>query len=59
VLTGGGPAGTTTTFAVGVYKTAFEGFDIGRAGAMGVFWMLILSVLVVGYLRWFERGARQ
>lgn len=59
VLTGGGPAGATSTFAVGVYKTAFEGFDIGRAGAMGVFWMILLSLLVFVYLRWFEKGARQ
>jgi multiple sugar transport system permease protein len=59
VLTGGGPAGSTTTFAVGVYQTAFRGFDLGRAGAMGVFWMIILSLLVVVYLRVMERSERR
>lgn len=58
VLTGGGPAGTTTTFAVSVYDTAFKGFDIGRAGAMGALWMVVLSVLVVLYIRFSERGEK-
>lgn len=55
VLTGGGPAGATTTFALGVYQTAFRGFDLGHAGALGAFWMVILLVLVAGYLRLMER----
>lgn len=55
VLTGGGPAGSTTTFAVAVYETAFEGFDLGRAGALGALWMLILSVLVIVYVKVAER----
>ena len=56
VLTGGGPAGATTTFAVAVYETAFKGFDLGRAGALGALWMLLLSVLVVVYVRIAERS---
>ena len=56
VLTGGGPAGATTTFAVSVYNTAFKGFDLGHAGALGALWMLVLSVLVVVYIRFSERG---
>lgn len=32
VLTGGGPAGSTQTFATAVYETAFDGFDLGHAG---------------------------
>ncbi len=55
VLTGGGPAGATTTFAVAVYETAFKGFDLGQAGALGALWMLLLSVLVVFYVRMAER----
>ncbi|MQA82615.1 MAG: ABC transporter permease subunit [Streptosporangiales bacterium] len=55
VLTGGGPAGTTTTFAVSVYNTAFKGFDLGHAGAMGALWMAVLTVLVVLYIRSSER----
>lgn len=56
VLTGGGPAGATTTFAVSVYNTAFKGFDLGKAGALGALWMVVLSALVVLYIRFSERG---
>ncbi|MEV6164856.1 sugar ABC transporter permease [Streptomyces sp. NPDC052052] len=55
VLTGGGPAGTTETFATAVYQTAFKGFDIGRATALGGLWMLLLLLLVAVYLRTTER----
>lgn len=55
VLTGGGPAGATTTFAVAVYETAFKGFDLGQAGALGALWMLLLSVMVIVYVRVAER----
>lgn len=58
VLTGGGPAGTTQTFATAVYETAFRGFDLGRAGALGLLWMVILLALVVVYVRFSERGER-
>lgn len=56
VLTGGGPAGSTQTFATAVYETAFHGFDLGRAGAIGLLWMLLLMVLVVVYVRFTEKG---
>jgi multiple sugar transport system permease protein len=56
VLTGGGPAGTTTTFSVDVYDTAFKAYDLGRAGALGVLWMAFLSVFVVIYLRVMDRN---
>lgn len=59
VLTGGGPAGATTTFAVAVYETAFKGFDLGRAGALGALWLLLLLVLVVGYVRLAEREEKR
>lgn len=56
VLTGGGPAGTTQTFATEVYDTAFKAYDIGRAGAIGLLWMLLLMVMVVIYVRFSERA---
>ncbi len=59
VLTGGGPAGSTQTFATSVYEIAFRGFDLGRAGALGLLWMLILLVLVVVYVRFSERGEQR
>lgn len=51
VMTEGGPAGATTTFAVAVYQTAFEAFDLGQAGALGMLWMALLSLVVFFYLR--------
>ena len=58
VLTGGGPAGSTTTFAVAVYDTAFKGFDLGKASALGALWLLLILALVVVYVRVSERGER-
>ena len=56
VLTGGGPAGSTKTFAVAVYETAFKGFDLGRATALGALWMVLLLVIVAIYLRAERKG---
>jgi multiple sugar transport system permease protein len=51
VMTQGGPAKATTTFSVAVYQTAFQAFDLGKAGALGILWMLLLSLVVLVYLR--------
>ncbi|NNC13708.1 sugar ABC transporter permease [Planctomonas sp. JC2975] len=59
VLTGGGPAGTTQTFATQVYDTAFKGYDLGHAGALGLLWMVLLMVLVVVYVTFSERGEKK
>ena len=59
VLTGGGPAGATQTFATAVYETAFTGFDLGHAGAIGLLWMILLLGLVVVYVRFSERGEKR
>ncbi|WP_419999792.1 carbohydrate ABC transporter permease [Streptomyces boninensis] len=58
VLTGGGPAGATETFAVAVYQDAFKGYDLGHATALGGLWMLLLLVLVGVYLKTSEREAK-
>lgn len=50
VMTTGGPAGSTTTFSIAVYQEAFESFDLGTAGAIGLLWMILLSVIVGIYL---------
>lgn len=50
VMTTGGPAGATTTFSIAVYQQAFEAFDLGRAGAIGLLWMAMLSIIVGVYL---------
>lgn len=54
VMTGGGPAGATTTFSVALYQEAFEAFDLGRAGAIGILWMALLSLLVFVYVKYGE-----
>lgn len=59
VLTGGGPAGATQTFATAVYETAFTGFDLGKAGALGLLWMVLLMGLVVVYVRFSEKGEKR
>ncbi|MCW2166154.1 carbohydrate ABC transporter membrane protein 1, CUT1 family [Microbacterium hydrothermale] len=59
VLTGGGPAGSTETFATSVYETAFHGFDLGRAGALGLLWLILLMALVVVYVRFSERSEKR
>ena len=51
VMTTGGPAKATTTFSIAVYKAAFQKFDLGQAGAIGILWMGLLSVIVALYLR--------
>lgn len=56
VLTGGGPAGSTQTFATEVYDTAFKGYDLGHAGALGLLWRGLLLILVVIYVRFSERN---
>ena len=56
VLTGGGPAGATQTFATAVYETAFQGYDLGKAGALGLLWMVLLMALVVVYVRFSQKG---
>ncbi len=51
ILTQGGPLYSTTTFAVYVYQNAFVNFDMGRAFAVGITWMLLLSVIAIFYVR--------
>lgn len=57
VLTGGGPARGTTTFSLAVYETAFEGFDLGMASAIGLLWLAFLLPVVILYLRRTEAQA--
>jgi multiple sugar transport system permease protein len=52
LLTGGGPAGTTTTWPLVLYNQEFAGFNSGRAAAVGVAIFLagvIALVVVLGF----------
>ncbi|MGH0053737.1 MAG: carbohydrate ABC transporter permease [Sphaerochaetaceae bacterium] len=50
-LTAGGPGISTETFVINVYKTAFNSTKIGMACAVGVVWLLVLSVFVMIYFK--------
>jgi multiple sugar transport system permease protein len=49
VMTGGGPGTSTMTLAVSLYQYAFASFELGKAAAMGVLWLVALSVVCAGY----------
>lgn len=50
VMTGGGPAGTTTTLAYYIYSKAFEEFQLGYASAVS--WLLFGIIFVWTILQW-------
>jgi multiple sugar transport system permease protein len=50
VMTGGGPAGTTTTLSYYIYNKAFEEFQIGYASAVA--WVLFAVIFGVTLLNW-------
>lgn len=50
VMTGGGPAGTTTTLAYYIYTKAFEEFQIGYASAVA--WVLFAIIFAVTLVNW-------
>jgi multiple sugar transport system permease protein len=56
--TQGGPVDSTTTLSVLVYRTMFNGSDVGYAAAIGLGWLVILVVLSFFYVRAFEAGRR-
>jgi len=56
VMTGGGPAGTTTTLTYYIYVKAFEEFQIGYASAMS--WVLFMIIFAVTIVNW-KFGARE
>lgn len=48
-MTNGGPMGTTTTMSIAAYKQAFTSYDLGAGAAIGVIWLIILSIGVSIY----------
>lgn len=50
VMTGGGPAGSTTTIEYYLYQTAFEKFNMGYASAIA--WFLFAVILVLTLATW-------
>jgi multiple sugar transport system permease protein len=50
VMTGGGPGDSTTTLAVSLYQLAFGSYELGKASAMGVLWLILLAIITSAYL---------
>jgi multiple sugar transport system permease protein len=58
VLTGGGPGESTEIVNLGIYRTALQSFRVGAASAVGLVFLLILSLLVPALLRVVGRNAQ-
>jgi ABC-type sugar transport system permease subunit len=50
-MTEGGPAYSTTTLVVYVYRLAFTSFDLGYASAVGVVWLVLLLGVATFFIR--------
>lgn len=50
VMTGGGPAGSTTTIEYYLYQTAFQKFNMGYASAIA--WFLFAVILTLTLITW-------
>ncbi len=50
VITGGGPAGSTTTVNYFIFESAFKHFEMGRASAASV--ILFVIVLGISWINW-------
>jgi multiple sugar transport system permease protein len=56
LLTGGGPLNATTTLPILVYLKGFVDFEFGRAAAVAVLAMLLLSLVVAAYFMLLRRA---
>lgn len=55
-LTGGGPAGSTTSLAILTYETAFSKYELAEGSAIGVIWLVLLFVFSVVFTRFMNRN---
>jgi multiple sugar transport system permease protein len=56
IMTGGGPAGASTTLGYYIYQTGFQYFKMGYAAAQA--WVLFLIIFIVTLLNWRYGGQR-
>lgn len=54
-MTEGGPAYSTTTLVVYVYRLAFTSYDLGYASAVGAVWLVLLLAVAAGFIRVLRR----
>ncbi|CAN5526679.1 sugar ABC transporter permease [soil metagenome] len=57
-MTEGGPVDATTTLAINIYRTAFQGFDMGLGAAIGTTWLLFLFLFSAVFIRVVGGSAR-
>lgn len=57
-MTEGGPVDATTTLAISIYRTAFQGFDMGMGSAIGTTWLLALFIFSAVFIRFVGGRAR-
>lgn len=56
VMTGGGPAGATTTLIWYIYQEGFVAFRAGNAAAGAMIMFLLLLIITVAQVRYLQRG---
>jgi multiple sugar transport system permease protein len=57
ILTGGGPGESTEIINLGIYRVGLQSFNVGLACALGVVFLIILSLLIPFMLRIIGRRA--
>jgi len=55
VTTRGGPGYSSANLPYYVYKTAFLGWDVGKAAAVAVITVVITLLAIIALFRWFRR----
>lgn len=58
VLTGGGPGTATETITFYTYTLAFRALEMGKAAALGVLTMLLITTIVLGTIAWLYRNEK-
>ena len=53
-MTGGGPNGSTTNFAILSYREAFVSMNLGSGAAVTTMWMFMMIVVVGLYQKYFK-----
>lgn len=56
VLTGGGPGTSTEIINLAIYRTALQDFSVGAAAALGISFLVFLSIVVPQMLRMLARN---
>lgn len=54
-MTNGGPVYATLTSVLYIFRLAFERFDMGYASAVGIFWVIVLALVSLVYIRKMNR----